>query len=400
MIEKLLALLPEDVLTDLAAESGVDYNAKKLQGEVVFKLLLYCLLSNKECSLRSMASAYESAIFSLLSAGHHKGTIGHSSISERLASISPDYFHGIYRHCVAAYNKTIAAQDRTRLLRFDSTIVALSSKLLKAGYRLKGGSADHLLQLKFTVGLGDIPQHIDLYSEPCHNSENVALRDSMLSQQQSEGEAGSGLRDIRVFDRGLSSRAAYDALCDSGILFVSRIQPGARHEVSAVYNAATEAGYDSSHLLVSEDVEAWLFGDKGRKSAHKLRIVKTSFRQEPDKKLWFVTNISPEQMNGLEVSEVYRRRWDIEVFFKFIKQHLNFSHLLSRSENGAKVVMYVTMIAAILVMAYRALRAMKGYKLPKQRMAQELEKSLLKIIIKACGGNPDLLQKMMPANSS
>mgnify|MGYP000198951307 FL=1 len=46
--------------------------------------------------------------------------------------------------------------------------------------------------------------------------------------------------------------------------------------------------------------------------------------------------------SATEIAELYKRRWEIEVFFKFIKQHLDFSHLLSRNENGMKVEMYMT----------------------------------------------------------
>ena len=46
--------------------------------------------------------------------------------------------------------------------------------------------------------------------------------------------------------------------------------------------------------------------------------------------------------------------------FKFIKQHLNFSHLLNRTENGIKVVMYVTMTAAILLAHYKKQKRIKG----------------------------------------
>ncbi|MFM7023519.1 MAG: transposase [Flavobacteriales bacterium] len=31
------------------------------------------------------------------------------------------------------------------------------------------------------------------------------------------------------------------------------------------------------------------------------------------------------------------QRWEIEIFFKFLKQHLNFNHLVCRNENGIKV---------------------------------------------------------------
>ena len=50
---------------------------------------------------------------------------------------------------------------------------------------------------------------------------------------------------------------------------------------------------------------------------------------------------------------MYRSRWAIEVFFKGIKQHLSFSHLTSRSENGIKVMIYMSLIAALLLIWYK-----------------------------------------------
>ena len=43
--EKLLSLVPDNLIENLAIETGIDYYAKKLQGEVIFKLLLYCIIN-------------------------------------------------------------------------------------------------------------------------------------------------------------------------------------------------------------------------------------------------------------------------------------------------------------------------------------------------------------------
>jgi len=75
------------------------------------------------------------------------------------------------------------------------------------------------------------------------------------------------------------------------------------------------------------------------------------------------------------------------VFFKFIKQELNFSHLINRSENGIKVMLYCTMIAAILLLAYKEINGLKGYKIMKQQFVNDLEKSLMKDIVVICGGD-------------
>ena len=95
------------------------------------------------------------------------------------------------------------------------------------------------------------------------------------------------------------------------------------------------------------------------------------------------------------MAEIYKQRWEIEVFFKFIKQNLNFSHLLSRNENGVKVIMYMTLITAILLIVYKKLNDLKGNKIPKLKFAQELEVLIIKDIVEKCGGNPNKVDDIL-----
>lgn len=112
--------------------------------------------------------------------------------------------------------------------------------------------------------------------------------------------------------------------------------------------------------------------------------------------LWFITNVK-ELLAG-EVTELYKRRWEIEVFFKFLKQHLNFSHFINRSENGIKVTLYTTLIAAVLLAAYKRMNGLKGFKLVKQKMVQDLERELIKSMLVWSKNNPDLFHQLI--NSS
>src|ERR1700754_4220665 len=125
---QLLSLLPDDLLGELALETNVDRYAKKLSGEIVFKLLVHCILSFKDNSLRTMESAYESVVFKLLNTNAKSSTIRFSSISERLSVIEPAYFEKLYQKCVDTYS-SILKPVKTEFIRFDSTIIALSGKL-------------------------------------------------------------------------------------------------------------------------------------------------------------------------------------------------------------------------------------------------------------------------------
>jgi len=54
-----------------------------------------------------------------------------------------------------------------------------------------------------------------------------------------------------------------------------------------------------------------------------------------------------------EVAGIYRKRWDIETYFKFIKKNLGFSHIISRTQNGIEVMIYMTLIASLLLSWYK-----------------------------------------------
>lgn len=380
-IEKLLSLISDDLLTELALETGVDYYAKKLQGEVVFKLLLYCIVSYKDNSLRTMESAYEKLAFQLLNHRYNQGSVKCNSISERLSTINVEYFEKLYTACIHTYKKELNT-DTEKLIRFDSTIVALSTKLLEIGYQLKGGDAENFKQLKFTVGFSDIPETIHFFHDQKYTSENVALKESILVQAQKETET------IKVFDRGITARNTYDEFTENNIQFVSRLNNKARYETLKADNDL-KSDLCTSTLKIISDNWCYLYNSNKQKTKHPIRRIET-VRLKDNKPIVFITNI--KNIDAAVITEIYKRRWDIEVFFKFIKQLRNFKHLTNRSENGIQVMLYVTMIAAVLLIAYKKLNHLTGFKIAKQKFEQELETAILKNMITMCGGNLELLK--------
>ncbi len=385
-VKEILTLIPSSILEDLAIETQVNYYSKKLQGEVVFKLLLHCIISHKENSLRSIESAYESLVFQALNSNSKHSKVRYSSISERLSVINVDYFEKLYLTCVSSY-KNVLGKDYNDIIRFDSTIVSLSTLLLDVGYCL-GGDNSHLNQLKFTFGYSDIPEFVNFYSDKKYNSENVALKESIYKHSAQEKEL------IRVFDRGITSRKTFDELTENSINFVTRINATAKYK-QITSNSLTQS-LRTDTLVIISDSWGYLYRTEG-KSKFKIRRIE-AFRIEDDERLVFITNIN--NANAEEITEYYKRRWDIELFFKFIKQHLNFSHLINRSENGIKVILYITMIAAILILAYKKINRLKGFKIVKQTFSQELEKEIVKDLILICGGDPDKLDEIIKNNSS
>jgi transposase len=133
------------------------------------------------------------------------------------------------------------------------------------------------------------------------------------------------------------------------------------------------------------------------KKSHKKELVDSHFRLviieskvEKGKQYWFLTN--DFKLPAKEIAQAYRRRWDIEVFFRFLKQELNVSHLVSLNTNGIQVMLYMTLIVAMLLLMYKKANNI-GYKTAKRRFSMEVRDLAIALIIVQCGGNPDLLFK-------
>ena len=80
------------------------------------------------------------------------------------------------------------------------------------------------------------------------------------------------------------------------------------------------------------------------------------------------------------------------MFFRFLKQELNVSHLVSLNKNGITVILYMTLIVAMLVLIYKKQNGI-GYKTAKRRLFMEVRNISIAMIVVQCGGNPQLLFK-------
>ena len=373
-VKQIIELLPDELIDDLAVSTKVDKYAKKLDGKTVFNLLIHCILSYKDNSFRRMENHFESLSFAYVNQDNKK--VKYNSISERLSSMDVSFFRKLYLESLNRYSQLVP-KNKSNLVRYDSTIVSLSSKLLKIGYNVKG-TASKYNQVKYSIGYSELPVIAYFYTEQSFTSENLALKKVILEHDKENKD------HIRVFDRGISSRKTYDELVKNKMPFVSRVNPNAKFEQVEKQTIKTKI-IDELEFL--EDSKAYLFTEKG-KAKKIVRLIKTK-QLKTDKEICFVTSImdsTPEQ-----IANLYKKRWEIETFFKFIKQELNFSHFINRSKNGIEIVLYCTLIAAILLLVYKNLNNLKGYKIMKQKFLQELEWTIMEDIIKMCGGDSKLL---------
>ena len=65
--------------------------------------------------------------------------------------------------------------------------------------------------------------------------------------------------------------------------------------------------------------------------------------------LLLVTNLGPEQLSAAEVALLYKKRWQIEYFFRWIKCVMGCGHWMAESRNGATIQLYLALIASLLL---------------------------------------------------
>jgi len=79
------------------------------------------------------------------------------------------------------------------------------------------------------------------------------------------------------------------------------------------------------------------------------------------------------------------------IFMLILFSMLNSDRL---SLDGIKVMIHMTMILAILILAYKKLNKIRGYKIAKLKFEIDLDNSIIKEIVLLCGGNPDLAKHL------
>ena len=367
----ILSYISDEELDFLSAETGVNHQVKKLKGSVIFKLILYSLLEHGKPSLRVMEQIFHSSSFRFYT-NTDNITTKYNSLSDRLSSIKSDYFQGIFQLLFDKFNIELGEQNA--LQKYDSTMIAISSKLVDWG--MKVGSKTNKNQLKVTVGLhGSLPCDFKIFTENKHNCEDLTIPEVILDYRHNTSS-------VVTFDRGVQKRTTFVKFDEQDILFVTRIKIDATHHIIRnipILDKQTDS------LIIEEDLEVNFNDSVTRKRlSTSFRLIKAVIKQT-NEKIYFVSNNF--ELAASEIANLYRQRWEIEVFFRFIKQQLNFSQLVNRNLNGVKVMIYMTLILASMIIIYKKKNDLKGFKIVKMKIIKELHNELIKEIVLMSGGD-------------
>lgn len=404
-IQKILDIIPDNLLTNLAKNTNVDYCAKVLYGERVFNLLLYGILTTERTSQRTLEDLFESDLFKTMFCYSPNMSISRSSISARLSVIDPEFFRLAYEHIYVEFSKhfTVKEQQKYKIIRVDSSMVTETCNKLKKGLtpgKKRSNGGGKAKQVKLTMAFdGLTASNIELFTDAKYCSEDVAIPE-LIFKDASKTDSHV---NIYTFDRGVASTKVFANFNNQKIKFVGRLKTNRRFKIiesdqvsefdkdlgelrllsSQVVNLSGKYAfdYDQCYRLI--------IAERKIKSGTKQTGKKTNTKKVEDL-FYFITN--DLKLTPLEVTEIYKQRWEIEVFFRFIKQELNASHFISVSENGIKIVLYMTLIASMLLLLYRKQNEL-GYKTAKRRFTMELWQTIVAVVVKECGGDPELMRK-------
>lgn len=374
-VNQLLTSIPADYLDALADQTQADLYQKKLPAKDLFYLLLYSLFDATPLSWRVLEEHFKGALF------QHRFQplathIDHSSLGERLEKMPLAYFDTLAQYCFSRFAQYYPPQEHKRfhLIRFDSTTVSLSAKLLTSGMKSAGcpsPSKPPKQAIKYSIGFnGSFVVKANAYFENTYHNENVAL--AQLIHQTDFGPT-----DVAIFDRGLNGKKHLARLSLADIRFVTRRSPTCPVVRCNSLHFSTVVGSQDATVEVLEDTLITCFSERAKPVDAPFRLV-VCRQKSGGVLLYFLTNMM--DVSALEIAQIYHLRWQIEVFFKFLKQHLCLTHLLSRKAHSLQIMLSMSLIAASLIYLYRKINQIESFKLAKMRFLSELQLELLRII--------------------
>lgn len=149
---------------------------------------------------------------------------------------------------------------------------------------------------------------------------------------------------IVVIDRGYLDFERLQTLHQSQVSFVIRAKDNTRYTRSASREVDKSTGLRSDQTI--------LLATQKSKRAYPDRLRRVSFRDpETDKRLVFLTNRF--DLPALTIAEIYRKRWTVETFFKWIKQNLSVKHFFGNSINAVKSQIWIAVCVYLIVVIAR-----------------------------------------------
>ena len=271
----------------------------------------------------------------LRSQRHHRYHLGNQSISRSAlgrANEHMDYrfyeslFKTLYQRCVSD-QRGHGFRFKGKLFSLDASLIDVSMKVFPwADYNRKKSA------FKLHLGL----DHDGLI--PAFAAVTRGKASDMSQARLMALPKGS----VLVFDKGYSSYQWHNALTDQGIFFVTRIRSNAKYRVLERHPV------DPNTTVTSDQrIEYTLL----RKHAVPLKPIRRVGYRDPETGKHYVFITNHFHWSAQTIADIYKQRWQVELFFKWIKQNLKIKSFLGTSEN-AVMTQIMAALCVYLLLAY------------------------------------------------
>ena len=267
-----------------------------------------------------------------------------STLSDANARRPEKVFEDIYRSLYARYKGELSSDSRkrqipswlNRLQIIDSTTISLFSNLLFKGVgrhpkcgKKKGGIKVHT-NIHANEG---VPSDIRFTS--------AATNDSFMLKPTNYSDG-----DIIAMDRAYIDYSKFEDLTNRGVVYVTKMKK------NLVYEVLSDTMYMAPEGLMEHRVQIVEFKKRvkdGEDVRHKARIVTyADLKKKKPKLISLLTN--DMEMEVEDIIAIYRKRWEIELLFKQLKQNFPLRYFYGESSNAIKIQIWVTLIANLLLM--------------------------------------------------
>jgi hypothetical protein len=346
-----------------------DVGVRTLSCADLFRVMAFAQLTWRE-SLRDIEACLAANQAKLFHMGM-KAAPARSTLADALERRDWRIYHALAQRLIARA-KALYAQDPS-VLELDASVYALDSTTIDLCLSLFDWapfrSTKAAVKLHTLLDLrGSIPTFLHISDGKLHD---VNVLDILPI------EAGA----FYVMDRGYLDFTRLYAMHQAGAFFVTRAKQGM--DARRVYSSPTQR---SSGVICDQRVMLNGFYSAKAYPEHLRRV---RFKDpESGKTLVFLTNNTI--LPALTVAALYKSRWQVELFFKWIKQHLRIKRFLGTSENAVKTQIWCAVATYVLIAILKKELQLKA---SLYTCLQILSVSIFEKTELSCALQPDISQR-------
>jgi hypothetical protein len=352
MFSQILHIIPRTTFTRLVYESQAERYSKGFYSWDQFVAMLFCQLAQAK-SLREISDGLAITCGKLnhlgLNKAPSKSTLSYANAHRPWQLYQKSFFHLLDTCRSESPGKQKKFRFKNKLLSLDSTVIDLCLSLFPwADFRQTKGAVKLHLLLDHD---GYLPDFAVITEGKI--ADVIAARKFTLP-------GGS----IVAVDRGYYDFDLFSQWNESGVFFVTRLKS------NAVYKILKDCSVTQNGNIVADQTIRFTGPTTSLKYPKSLRRV-VVWDEEKQQEVEFLTNNFRLAANT--ISRIYRDRWQIEIFFKTLKQHLKIKTFVGTSPNALKIQIWTALIATLLL---RYLQFKSRYNLPLCRLVALLRLNL------------------------